>query len=141
MKTIATLIFLLFTLSLISFGQERDSINKYVVYEFADTGAEPIGGPEIMQRWILDHFNRDLIISADTIDCSSSRNGRVFVQFIIDEQGRLIEPQIVYGIGEPYDSEALRLMSEMPIKWIPGTKDGVNIRIRTGKAIYFCTLE
>ncbi|AHM59251.1 outer membrane transport energization protein TonB [Flammeovirgaceae bacterium 311] len=120
-------------------GQEKDSVDQYVIFEIADTGAEPVGGMEAIYRWISDNISHEITKSADTTSCVALRDGKVYVRHVIDEQGRLIDPKIEIGIGEPYDSEALRLVTEMPIMWIPATKDGQNVKVRSTTVISFCT--
>jgi hypothetical protein len=44
-------------------------------------------------------------------------------------------------LGEPYDSEALRLIKEMKINWIPGKKNGQNVRVNTATVVSFCNKE
>jgi len=138
MKIILT-IFLITSLINLSCAQneKRDSSN---VYQIADQGPEPIGGQEGMQRWIFQNVNRELLNRTDTLKCDSFRGGKVFVRYTINENGKLIQPKIEYGLGEPYDSEALRLITEMKINWIPGKKDGQNARVNTATAISFCSM-
>lgn len=45
--------------------------------------------------------------------------GRVFVEFVVDQKGKLTELKAVKGIGAGCDEEAIRVLSEAP-KWIPG---------------------
>ena len=42
--------------------------------------------------------------------------GKVIVQFIIDEDGYIIEPNIVRSVESSLDNEALRLIKMLP-KW------------------------
>ena len=121
----------------VSYGQKGDSI----YYEIADTNPAPIGGFEAIYNWIADNVNMSILTKAEHINCLSIYDGKVYVQYTITEQGKLIQPKVIKGIGEPYDSEALRLISKMPINWIPGTKDGNNVKGRTASPISFCTTK
>ena len=49
--------------------------------------------------------------------------GKVIVQFIIDEDGYIIEPNIVRSVESSLDNEALRLIKMLP-QWKPGTLKG-----------------
>lgn len=84
-------------------------------------------------------MNYELIKSADTINCESLKDGRVFISYIITVQGDIIQTEIVKGLGAPYDSEALRLILEMPIKWTVAVKDGKNVPMRNITVIRFCS--
>lgn len=55
--------------------------------------------------------------------------GRVTVQFVIDEEGNVTEAKVLKGIGYGCDEEALRVVNSMP-KWTPGTQKGDEVRVR-----------
>ncbi len=54
--------------------------------------------------------------------------GRVKVNFIVDEKGKLTHFKIVKSLGHGCDEEVLRVMHLMP-KWVPGTKDDEPIKV------------
>ena len=49
--------------------------------------------------------------------------GKVFVNFSIDEEGNVDDVEILKGIGYGCDMEAKRVVQELP-KWKPGEKNG-----------------
>jgi protein TonB len=53
--------------------------------------------------------------------------GKVIVEFIIDENGRISDVSIYESLHRLCDREAIRLVKIMPV-WIPGVKNGVKIR-------------
>jgi TonB family protein len=53
-------------------------------------------------------------------------SGTVFVSFVIDEQGRILNPQVSRGC-EGFNAEALRLVSNMPW-WTPARRHDKPIR-------------
>lgn len=55
--------------------------------------------------------------------------GKVMVEFVIDEEGRLINPKIVKGIGWGCDEEVLRMVRMMP-RWNPGKQKGNPVKVR-----------
>lgn len=55
--------------------------------------------------------------------------GKVFVQFEVDEAGQLINIQTVKGIGGGCDEEAERVVKMAP-KWKPGTQRGQPVKVR-----------
>lgn len=61
--------------------------------------------------------------------------GRVVVQFIIDEEGNVIEPFVVRGIGGGCDEEAVRAVSQA--KFIPGKQRGKPVRVRYSLPVTF----
>lgn len=55
--------------------------------------------------------------------------GRVIVQFIVDENGYIIEPNIVRSVEPSLDEEALRIIKTLP-KWKPGTLQGKAVKVK-----------
>lgn len=54
--------------------------------------------------------------------------GRVIVQFIVDKEGNVENPQVIKGIGSGCDEEALRVVKEAKFK--PGTQRGEPVRVQ-----------
>ncbi|MEQ8810719.1 MAG: TonB family protein [Imperialibacter sp.] len=55
--------------------------------------------------------------------------GKVYVQFIVDEQGNLTDLKVIKGINEDFDSESLRVLSKAPA-WKPGRQGGRPVKVR-----------
>ena len=62
--------------------------------------------------------------------------GKVFIQFVIDENGKLTDLVISKGIGAGCDEEVLRVFANAP-NWIPGKQRGVPVKVRQSMAINF----
>ena len=54
--------------------------------------------------------------------------GRVFVSFIVDEQGQISDIKVVKGLGSGLDEETARAVSTLP-KLVPGKQDGRAVRV------------
>lgn len=65
--------------------------------------------------------------------------GRVIVQFIVNEEGNVEDPHVIRGIGGGCDEEALRVIKSA--KFIPGRQRGVPVRVRFSLPIYFILKE
>lgn len=61
--------------------------------------------------------------------------GRVFVQFIVDENGNVVNPVVTRGIGAGCDEEALRAVREAKFK--PGRQRGKPVRVKMSLPITF----
>lgn len=61
--------------------------------------------------------------------------GKVFVQFIVDENGYVVDPKVVRGIGAGCDEEALRALAKM--KFSPGKQRDVPVAVRMTIPIVF----
>ena len=63
-------------------------------------------------------------------------SGKVWVNFIIDEEGKILSAQILQGAGYGFDEEALRVIKLMP-KWKPGMKNGKPVKVSFTQPITF----
>jgi len=62
--------------------------------------------------------------------------GRVFVSFVIEEDGKITNVKVLRGIGGGCDEEAIRVVSMMP-NWTPGKQRGKNVRVAYNLPIKF----
>ena len=62
--------------------------------------------------------------------------GRVFVQFVVERDGRLTDIHVVKGIGAGCDEEAVRVLKNSP-KWNPGKQRGRPVRQKMIQNILF----
>jgi periplasmic protein TonB len=61
--------------------------------------------------------------------------GRVYVQFIVNEQGDVEDPRVIRGIGGGADEEALRVVSQAQFR--PGMQRGRPVRVQYSLPIFF----
>ena len=61
--------------------------------------------------------------------------GRVFVQFIVNERGEVENPRVIRGIGGGCDEEALKAIQNA--KFIPGLQRGRPVRVQYNLPIVF----
>lgn len=62
--------------------------------------------------------------------------GPVHVSFVVDPSGKVIETEVLRGIGGGCDEEALRVVANMP-NWKPGRQSGQEVRVKFAMAINF----
>lgn len=55
--------------------------------------------------------------------------GRVFVQFVVERDGSLTQIEVIRGIGESCDEEAIRVVASAP-NWKPGKQRGKPVRVK-----------
>jgi protein TonB len=55
-------------------------------------------------------------------------DGRVLVQFVVNEDGSVTDARVVRGIGGGCDEEALRMVNGMP-NWKPGRQNGTAVKV------------
>jgi len=61
--------------------------------------------------------------------------GKVVVQFVVNEKGEPIDMEILQGIGAGCDEEAIRVLKLF--KWKPGKQRGVPVKVRMQQSIGF----
>lgn len=62
--------------------------------------------------------------------------GRVVVEFVVNEQGAISNAKVVMGIGGGCDEEALRVIAAMPA-WKPGRQNGTAVKVLFNVAVKF----
>lgn len=55
--------------------------------------------------------------------------GKVFVSFIVDEDGNISNVKLAQGVHSLLDEEAIRVVRNMP-QWFPGKQDGKFVKVR-----------
>jgi protein TonB len=66
----------------------------------------------------------------------SGIQGRVFVTFVVERDGRVTDVKVLRGIGGGCDEEAIRVIQNMP-KWEPGKQRGKPVRVQFNMPILF----
>ena len=62
--------------------------------------------------------------------------GKVFVSFVVNKEGKVESPKIERGVDELLDNEALRVISELKT-WKPGSQKGIKVKVRLTLPIEF----
>ncbi|MCC7318633.1 MAG: energy transducer TonB, partial [Bacteroidales bacterium] len=91
------------------------------------------GGTEAMMKFLADNIKYPAQAIRDSIQ------GRVYINFIVEKNGRISSAKVLRGIGGGCDEEAVRVVELMP-SWIPGKQRGENVRVSFNIPIKF-TLE
>lgn len=93
------------------------------VFVYADTMPEFPGGIRILQQYIGMKTNYPQICQRNGI------TGKVFVDFVVMEDGSVKGVRLARGVDPYLDAEALRVVREMKVKWKPGVLDGKKVRV------------
>jgi protein TonB len=100
------------------------------VEDFPDEDAEFPGGAAAMMKWINDN------ISYPETSIEMNEQGRVFLQFVVEKDGRITNVKVDRGVSVDLDREAKRVIRKMP-KWKPGETKGRAVRARCRLPINF----
>ena len=68
-------------------------------------------------------------IKYPTIAQENGIQGRVIVQFVVNQDGSIVDPIVMRSVDPYLDKEALRVISTMP-KWKPGMQRGKAVRVK-----------
>ena len=100
------------------------------VFMVVEDAPEFPGGIEALLKYIKDNMKYPAICRENNIQ------GRVIVQFVVNKDGRIVEPEVVKGVHPSLDKEALRVVSGMP-SWKPGKQRGKEVRVKYSVPINF----
>jgi hypothetical protein len=96
-----------------------------------DKLAYPKKGYKHYGKWIDRNRNKELQTK------NKADRKTVFVIFTVHEDGTRTNFEILKGVGEPYDSEAVRLVRENPQEWIAAECATKKIKARSVIPISF----
>ncbi|MFZ5971829.1 MAG: TonB family protein [Bacteroidota bacterium] len=111
--------------SAIEMAQNKD------VFTIVEESATPGLGMEQFYRNIAMEIRYPLEARRKGIE------GRVFVEFIVNEDGSVSDHKVIKGIHEDCDLEALRVLLLMNQKWNPGRQNGQFVKQRMVLPITF----
>jgi periplasmic protein TonB len=100
--------------------EEEEADEIFTIVEDQPT---PAGGMQAFYKYVSDNLKYPAQARRMGIE------GKVFVQFVVDRDGKLNEVQAVKGIGAGCDEEAVRVIQGAP-KWNPGKQRGRPVRVR-----------
>ena len=104
-------------------SSENGQSGQNGIYTVVDTQAEFEGGIKAFYSFIGKNLRYPEEAKAAGVQ------GKVFVEFVIDEQGNLVSPKVLNGIGHGCDAEAIRVISMSP-KWKAGQLGNTNVKIK-----------
>jgi periplasmic protein TonB len=125
MKEILTIIFI----CLLNFETraqpcaETRIVNSDTIFVAPEKAPYSEQGLELYMAWISNHMNPKL-------RGYGQEKPRVFVGFVVNENGRISDFEVIKGLGDPYDKEAIKLIKNHPHKWIPGECGSRKVKTR-----------
>ena len=98
-------------------GIITDENNTKTPYNALVTKAEPNGGTTIFYKYIAKNYKMPEV---------EGLNGKIITSFIIDTDGKAVDPKILKSVGYGADEEAIRVI--INYKWIPELKRGQKVK-------------
>lgn len=106
-------------------AQEEEKEEEPEIFVIVEQMPELIGGLAAIQKKI----------TYPEIAKKAGVEGRVIVQFVVDEEGNVADPQVVRGIGAGCDEEAVRAVKQA--KFTPGKQRGKSVKVKMSLPITF----
>ncbi|MBN1117436.1 MAG: TonB family protein [Bacteroidales bacterium] len=116
---------------LIAFACEKQDDK---VYDKVEVMPEYPGGIEALSGYISEN----VVYPEKALN--EQTQGKVFVSFVVSKEGKVIDAQVVRGISDELDNEALRVVSTIP-DWTPAKNDGKNVSVKFTFPINFTLPE
>jgi TonB family protein len=100
------------------------------VFTIVEDMAQPVNGMTDFYKFIGRNIKYPIQARTANVE------GRVFVNFLVDQNGKLSDFKIIRGIGSGCDEEAVRVLSMSP-NWKPGMQGGVGVKSIFNMAVVF----
>ena len=104
------------------------------VYDMVKQAPQFPGGSKAMREYLKTNMRYPQIAKENGIQ------GRVILQFVVDETGKVRDPKILRSVDPALDAEAIRLVEAMPL-WTPGKQDGKAVAVRFTVPVVFSLQE
>ncbi|MDQ5928501.1 MAG: hypothetical protein QG594_275 [Bacteroidota bacterium] len=102
-------------------GVSKDSLNIEYPYTILEQRPSPKKGMSSFYSYI----GKSLYIP---VEARNKVSGKIYLTFIVDKDGSLIQPKILKGIGHGLDESAINVIKEAK-KWNPGIIRGIPVRV------------
>lgn len=102
--------------------EEEEEAEPEIFFVVEDMPDFQGGGQEAFRRWIAEN------LKYPTMAAESGIQGRVFVQFVVNEDGSVSDATVVRGVDPILDREAIRVVMASP-KWTPGRQRDQPVRV------------
>lgn len=102
---------------------EEEEVEEQQIFQVVEEMPEFPGGMAECLKFLAKN------IKYPTIAQENGVQGRVIVQFVVNQDGSIVDPLVVRSVDPYLDKEALRVIKMMP-KWKPGKQRGKAVRVK-----------
>jgi protein TonB len=102
--------------------REEEAEEEEILINIIEEPAEFPGGDLALIKYIRDHVNYPMIARENGVQ------GKVLIQFVVDEQGNATKAEIIRSVDANLDKEALRVITTLP-KFKPGKQRGKAVKV------------
>ena len=111
---------------LVESAEEMLKKNPNAVIPFSAVENKPTfndGDANEFSKWVTEQVQ----YPQEAID--QNIQGRVVLQFTVNKEGQVEDVQVLRGVNDLLDNEAVRVVSSSP-KWEPGTQNGTPVNVK-----------
>jgi protein TonB len=98
---------------------EKENVDE--IFSVVEESAAPKGGYPAFYKYIFDKMKYPAQARRMGIE------GKVFVEFVVNRDGSIVDVKVLKGIGAGCDEEAIRVVQSAPA-WTPGKQRGKPVR-------------
>ena len=109
---------------------EEEEVEEQQIFQVVAEMPEFPGGMAECMKFLSKN------IKYPPISAENGIQGRVIVQFVVNQDGSIVDPVVVRGVDSHLDKEALRVIQMMP-KWKPGKQRGKAVRVKYTVPVMF----
>ena len=109
---------------------EEEEVEEQQIFQVVEEMPEFPGGMGECMKFLGKNIKYPQISQENGVQ------GRVIVQFVVNQDGSIVDPVVVRGVDPYLDKEALRVISMMP-KWKPGKQRGKAVRVKFTVPVMF----
>lgn len=110
--------------------KEEEEIKEEQIFYIVEEPAEFPGGERALYKYISDNVRYPVIAQENGIQ------GKVYVKFVVNEQGKVSDAQILRGVDPSLNQEAMRVINSLP-NFKPGKQRGNPVKVYYNAVINF----
>jgi protein TonB len=113
-----------------SVGPVREESDDDRIFEIVEENAQFPGGDDACYKWLYDNIKYPAIAQEQGIQ------GRVFVRFVVNKDGSIVDVEVTRSPDPSLSKEAERVIKMMP-KWKPARQGNKPVRSRFNLPVMF----
>lgn len=113
-----------------SIGPVREESDDDRIFEIVEENAQFPGGDDACYKWLYDNIKYPAIAQEQGIQ------GRVFVRFVVNKDGSIVDVEVTRSPDPSLSKEAERVIKMMP-KWKPARQGNKPVRSRFNLPVMF----
>lgn len=110
--------------------KEEEEVEDEILFNIIEEPAEFPGGDRALYKYIHDNVNYPVIAQENGIQ------GKVYVQFVVDKEGKAVDAKVSRPVDRSLDAEAIRVINSLP-HFKPGKQRGRPVKVYYTAVINF----